>query len=70
MRRNVCAVGLVAAAALISNFAHAEPVEEHLIDGLEYRLIGPWRGGRVTAVHGVPGNDQLYYMGATGGGVW
>ena len=28
------------------------------------------RGGRVTAVAGVPSNEQLYYMGSTGGGVW
>ena len=69
MRHTVSAV-LAAAAILISNCAIAEAVEEQLIDGLEYRLIGPWRGGRVTTVHGVPGNDQLYYMGATGGGVW
>ena len=37
---------------------------------LEYRLVGPWRGGRVTTVTGVPGKPHLYYMGATGGGVW
>ncbi len=30
----------------------------------------PWRGGRVTTVTGVPGKPHLYYMGATGGGVW
>ena len=41
-----------------------------LVSGLEWREIGPWRGGRVTAVTGVRGNDQLYYMGATGGGLW
>jgi photosystem II stability/assembly factor-like uncharacterized protein len=70
MRRKVFTAGLAAAAVLISGPAYADAVEEYLIDGLEYRLIGPWRGGRVTAVHGVPGNDQLYYMGATGGGVW
>ncbi len=40
------------------------------LKGLEYRLVGPWRGGRVTAVTGVPGQSNLYYMGATGGGVW
>ncbi|MDZ4730212.1 MAG: hypothetical protein SH820_09760 [Xanthomonadales bacterium] len=40
------------------------------LEGLEYRLVGPWRGGRVTAVSGVPGQPNLYYMGATGGGVW
>ena len=69
MLRNLCA-GLLAAAVLYSNAVFADAINENLIDGLEYRLIGPWRGGRVTAVHGVPGDDQLYYMGATGGGVW
>ncbi|MDX1482120.1 MAG: hypothetical protein R3315_10605, partial [Woeseiaceae bacterium] len=48
----------------------AVALEPSLIDGLEYRLIGPWRGGRVTAVTGVADDPQLYYMGATGGGVW
>lgn len=38
--------------------------------GLKYRSIGPWRGGRVTAVAGVPSQPNVYYMGATGGGVW
>ncbi|MBI3681886.1 MAG: glycosyl hydrolase [Acidobacteria bacterium] len=37
---------------------------------LRYRLIGPYRGGRVTAVTGVPNQPGVYYFGATGGGVW
>ncbi|MEZ4423495.1 MAG: glycosyl hydrolase [Gemmatimonadota bacterium] len=37
---------------------------------MSYRGIGPFRGGRVTTVAGVPGQPFLYYMGATGGGVW
>ena len=37
---------------------------------LEYRLIGPFRGGRSAAVTGVPNKPNLYYFGATGGGVW
>ncbi len=41
-----------------------------LYSGLRYRMIGPLRGGRVTAVTGVPSNPQLYYMGSTGGGIW
>ena len=41
-----------------------------LLKGLEWREIGPYRGGRVTTVTGVPGKPMLYYMGATGGGVW
>ncbi|MBT8072914.1 MAG: glycosyl hydrolase [Xanthomonadales bacterium] len=40
------------------------------LDGLEWREIGPYRGGRVTTVTGVPGRPMLYYMGATGGGLW
>ena len=40
------------------------------LKGLEWRMVGPWRGGRVTTVTGVPGKPWLYYMGATGGGVW
>ena len=40
------------------------------LEGLEWREIGPYRGGRVTTVTGVPGKPMLYYMGATGGGVW
>ncbi len=38
--------------------------------GLEFRNIGPFRGGRVTAVTGVRGQRLTYYQGATGGGVW
>ena len=37
---------------------------------LRYRMIGPFRGGRVTAVAGVRGQKHTYYMGSTGGGVW
>jgi photosystem II stability/assembly factor-like uncharacterized protein len=38
--------------------------------GLQYRMIGPFRGGRSTAVTGVPGAPHTFLMGATGGGVW
>ena len=37
---------------------------------LQYRLIGPFRGGRVGAVAGVNSDPNTYYFGATGGGVW
>ncbi|GLU43088.1 VPS10 domain-containing protein [Allomuricauda sp. NBRC 101325] len=43
---------------------------EELYSSLEYRLIGPFRGGRSGTVAGVPGQPKLYYFGATGGGVW
>ncbi len=44
--------------------------DEKLYNALEWRSIGPYRGGRAAAVTGVPGKPNLYYMGATGGGVW
>jgi len=37
---------------------------------LNYRSVGPSRGGRVTAVAGHPAHPYTFYMGATGGGVW
>jgi photosystem II stability/assembly factor-like uncharacterized protein len=37
---------------------------------LEFRTIGPFRGGRVTAVTGVRHDPSTFYFGATGGGVW
>lgn len=45
-------------------------MEESIYDALEYRLVGPFRGGRASGVTGVPGKPNLFYMGATGGGVW
>ena len=41
-----------------------------LLHSLEWRLIGPYRGGRVVAVAGDPVHDQVFYFGSTGGGVW
>ena len=41
-----------------------------LWQGLHYRQVGPWRGGRVTAVTGVPTQPHVFFMGTTGGGVW
>ena len=44
--------------------------DESLYGALNYRCIGPFRGGRSAAVTGVPGDPDTYYFGATGGGVW
>jgi len=41
-----------------------------LLKDLKYRSIGPYRGGRVTAVAGSAAQPDTYYFGATGGGVW
>ncbi|HXB18265.1 MAG TPA: hypothetical protein VNV40_05470 [Steroidobacteraceae bacterium] len=41
-----------------------------LLQPLEWRSIGPFRGGRVLAVAGVPGEPHHFYFGAVNGGVW
>src|SRR5882757_2694487 len=43
---------------------------ESLEKGLKWRSIGPFRGGRVLAVTGVPGDPSTFYFGGVGGGVW
>lgn len=44
--------------------------DENLYKAMKWRCIGPYRGGRVTAVAGVSSLPFTYYFGATGGGVW
>lgn len=46
------------------------PPDSKLYSSLEWRHLGPFRGGRSCAVTGVPGKPNLFYFGATGGGVW
>ena len=48
----------------------AQSVPPELINGLKWRLIGPFRGGRAVAVAGVPGNSTTFYFGAVDGGIW
>src|SRR5678810_1459973 len=48
---------------------HAQQVAS-LSPGLRWRMLGPFRGGRVDAVCGVPGRPNEFYFGAVNGGVW
>src|SRR5579871_80272 len=43
---------------------------EDLFKAMKWRQIGPFRGGRVLAVEGIPGEPNIYYFGSVGGGVW
>jgi photosystem II stability/assembly factor-like uncharacterized protein len=71
----------MAGVAGMSSVAHAQRPEgtpphtpaTHAADlyaGLRWRMIGPFRGGRTVAATGVPGQPNVFYMGATNGGVW
>src|SRR4029077_2935460 len=48
----------------------ANTVDPKTYDGMKWRLIGPFRGGRVLAVTDVPSQPNTFYFGAVGGGVW
>jgi len=48
----------------------AQTFDEVYYKNVEYRLVGPFRGGRSAAVTGVPNKPNLFYFGATGGGLW
>ena len=47
-----------------------ETFSTDLLDGLKYRMVGPYRGGRSTAVVGFVNKPAEFLMGTTGGGVW
>ena len=49
------------------NFKNSDDL---ILKNLKYRNVGPVRGGRVTTVHGVESQKNVFYMGTTGGGVW
>jgi len=55
---------------LISTLAQAAGVDPALYSQLQWRLIGPFRGGRVLAVAGVRGEPKHFYFGSVDGGVW
>ena len=66
-------LGLVCTALLALSSAPtaaSTPARDPDLQAMEWREIGPFRGGRSAAVAGIPDDSQTYYFGATGGGVW
>jgi photosystem II stability/assembly factor-like uncharacterized protein len=62
--------GSLGAPDLTGTQASAQTVDTALLADLDYRMVGPYRGGRTTAVTGVPGWPHTFLTGYTGGGVW
>jgi photosystem II stability/assembly factor-like uncharacterized protein len=61
--------GILAACIAIAP-VRAQQFDESKLQGLKWRLIGPFRGGRSLAATGIPGNPSVFYFGAVSGGVW
>ena len=60
---------MIAMLASVSSVAAQQP-DPSLYSGLRWRMIGPFRAGRVNAVSGVVGQPETFYFGSVGGGVW
>ena len=55
---------------LLTVATFAQIVPQELVNGLKWRLIGPFRGGRAVAVAGVRGDSTTFYFGSVNGGIW
>lgn len=74
--RRSFALGFILLAVVGLAFSAAHPaaqttaINPTVYGGLHWRMIGPFRGGRVAAVSGVPGRPNEFYFGHVNGGVW
>jgi photosystem II stability/assembly factor-like uncharacterized protein len=68
----VCSLAFVslASALVFAIVAAGQTLSKDSLEGMKWRLVGPFRGGRAEAVVGVPGDPYVYYFGAVAGGVW
>lgn len=69
-RKSISALLAASAVAMVWQVPAQAEINPDQLQGLTWRNVGPFRGGRVTAVTGVLQDQHTFYMGATGGGVW
>src|SRR5215469_11800029 len=55
---------------LCLRFAGAQAFDPKLYAGLQWRMIGPFRGGRTVGAAGIPDQPNVFYIGVNNGGVW
>ena len=63
-------IGVGAAALSLSSLSAQQSVPQSVYSALRWRLVGPFRGGRINAVSGVPSQPNTFFYGSVGGGVW
>src|ERR1700682_5340640 len=69
-RARQCLILLFAVALILAGARINAQVDPKTYEGMKWRLIGPFRGGRVITVEGVLSQPNTYYFGAVAGGVW
>lgn len=63
-------MAIVSCVLLAAGAARGQRVDESHLQGLKWRQIGPFRGGRSLTATGIPGNPNVFYFGAVSGGIW
>jgi len=63
----VATLSVALAAVSLASDSHVDP---NVLNGLVWRNVGPFRGGRISAVSGAIGQQGVFYAGTPGGGVW
>jgi photosystem II stability/assembly factor-like uncharacterized protein len=66
----ITVLGALVGLLLTTLSLNAQQIDPSLYSGLRWRMIGPFRGGRVNAVSGVVGQPDTFYFGSVGGGLW
>lgn len=56
--------------SFINTVVQAQPTGGEVFQGMKWRMIGPFRGGRTVGATGVPGQPNVFYIGVNNGGVW
>ena len=63
-------IALIPARAQQTSASSSGAIDQSFYSAMRWRLLGPYRAGRVSAVAGIPGNAAVFYIGLPGGGVW
>lgn len=63
-------LALIAVILFSAGRTPAQQIDPSTYSGLHWRMVGPFRAGRVNGVTGVPGQPEVFYFGSVGGGVW
>src|SRR3979409_224086 len=70
MKKKQAVYLIMAAITVAALSAAATPIRPELLRGLVWRNVGPFRGGRISAVSGAIGESGTFYVGMPAGGVW
>jgi photosystem II stability/assembly factor-like uncharacterized protein len=68
--KSICLIAGVLISLAAGSLVFAQQFNPQLYEGLRWRCIGPFRGGRTVAASGVPGQQNVFYMAQVNGGVW